>query len=241
MASDTPLLHATLSSALHPALRGIPKLNNGTLWIESTSRDALDTFRALPERGLAIVGSRAPQMKSRLLLERTMKSLEGSNLVIISGLARGIDADAHRWALDMGLKTVGVLGHGFQYHYPDETAPLRKEILERGGLIVSEYPPEKEPRPYQFIHRNRIIAALAKAVWVVQAGKHSGALNTAKWARDFDRDLYVTPCFPGDSMLVGNQTLLEDPRAMPLWDAECLSTSWLELLAHVQTIESSYH
>jgi DNA processing protein len=235
-------IYVSITPESHPILHEIPKLNKGTLWVEAKSKEALSLFQSIPYQCLGVVGSRAPQPKSRLLLERTMKALAGSGVVVMSGLAKGIDAEAHRWAMDLGLKTVAVIAHGFHHHYPSETANLRREIIEQGGLILSEYPPEQEPRPYQFVHRNRIIAAFSRAVWVVQAGKSSGALNTARWTLEMQRELFVTPCFPGDASLAGNEQLLQNPEAVPLWSAETLSSVWLDLFSQLKNPRPSlYH
>ena len=231
--------HCTVTETNYPVLAEIPKLEQNRLWVEAKSPTEISLLSHLPRRALGIVGSRAAQGKSRLLLERTLRALEGSNIVIISGLAKGIDAEAHRMALDFGLTTIGVLAHGFDLHYPNETAGLRKEIIEKGGLIVSEYSPTIEPKPYQFVHRNRIIAALSEAVWVVQAGKSSGALNTAKWALQLNRDLFTTPCFPGDVSLSGNEYLLQNPAVNPLWSAESLSSVWLDLFSQLRKPQMS--
>jgi predicted Rossmann fold nucleotide-binding protein DprA/Smf involved in DNA uptake len=98
-----------------------------------------------------------------------------------------------------------------------------------GGLVVTELPPDHEPVPWAFIHRNRLISGWSRATWVVQAGFRSGALNTASWALQHDRALFATPCFPGDPGLVGNQRLLSSEKASCVWSARSFGSLWLEL------------
>jgi predicted Rossmann fold nucleotide-binding protein DprA/Smf involved in DNA uptake len=155
--------------------------------------------------------------------------------VILSGLARGIDTIAHEAALGFSLPTIAILGCGINVSYPPENDTLQLEILKSDGLIVSELLPDEAPRPSYFIERNRLIAGWARATWVVEAGFRSGALNTASWARKHDRTCFATPCYPGDVHLAGNQVLLDRDGAIPLWNAESLLFSWLELGSFLAT------
>lgn len=196
--------------------------------------EALSLLSRLPSRGLAIVGSRQCQPRSLREVRHALAELHGFDLVIVSGLALGIDAQAHRSALDEGFPTIAILGCGIQGLYPDQNERLRREILDAGGLVVSEFPPDAEPRPGHFIQRNRLIAGWARATWVVEAGIRSGAINTASWAKLLDRHCFVTPCYPGDPTLTGNQRLLETDRVIegrirPFWSAKNLCEVWLEL------------
>ncbi|MBC7690480.1 MAG: DNA-protecting protein DprA [Methylotenera sp.] len=193
--------------------------------------EALELLKKLPERGLAIVGTRHPQGRSLQHLQQTIQRLAGSGLVIVSGFARGIDAAAHESALQARLPTIGILGSGFDHPYPEENSELRKAILESGGLLLSEYLPDVPPQAAHFLNRNRLIAAWASAVWIVEASYRSGALNTARWARDFHRTCFTTPCFPGDGVLAGNQILLDRDHASALWGVHSLGQVWLELAA----------
>jgi len=193
------------------------------------SEQALTLLSRLPEHGLAIVGTRRPQPRSLHLIDAWVKELRHTDLIIISGLASGIDTAAHQAALDAGLPTIAILGCGFDHLYPRENRALSEEILRSNGLVVSEFSTATKPLPGYFIHRNRLIANWAKATWVVEAGFRSGALNTAKWARLSDRHCFATPGFPGDPSLAGNQLLLERDQSHPLWGPQSLGTAWLEL------------
>jgi DNA processing protein len=117
--------------------------------------------------------------------------LAGLGVGTVSGLARGIDAEAHRGSLAEGGRTVGVLGNGIDRVFPSSSAPIGRRILESGGCILSEYPPGEPPRPYHFPGRNRIISGLARTVVVVQAPEGSGALISAEYALEQGRELVV--------------------------------------------------
>lgn len=177
--------------------------------LEIETQDEGNTLiNGLPETGLAIVGTRYPQQKSLDLVKKTIKDLRGSNLIIVSGFARGIDSHAHELAIENGLKTIAILGCGLNIDYPRENRALRKKILDHGGMIISPFDAWTSAIPRNFLSRNRLIAYFSKAVWVVEAAAISGTLNTAQHALELNRDLYVTSCFPGDPFFEGNQRLL---------------------------------
>jgi DNA processing protein len=147
---------------------------------------------ALRAPAVAVIGARRC---TRLGIE-VAGSLAGAlavhGVVIVSGLARGIDAAAHRAALPAG-RTVAVLGSGLECPYPAAHRPLARSIVDRGGALVSEYLPWASPRPYHFPERNRLISGLAAAVVVVEAGEHSGSLITARLALEQGREVLAVP------------------------------------------------
>jgi len=203
------------------------------LYVQGKS-ESLQLLDRLPARGLAIVGSRECQPRSLREISAALSELRGFDLVIVSGLARGIDAHAHRRALEEGFPTVAILGCGIDWSYPEENDELRTQILESGGLVVSEFAPEARAKPDHFIRRNRLIAGWSSATWIVEAGARSGAINTATWTKLQDRPCFVTPCYPGDPTLEGNQRLLEsrqvtEGRIRPFWSSRSLGEVWLEL------------
>jgi DNA protecting protein DprA len=198
------------------------------LFVQGT-QSSLSLLELLPDRGLAVVGCRSPQARSELQVKIRFKELIGSDLVIISGLARGIDACAHETAIALKFPTIAVLGCGFGVCYPRENERLRDEILDSGGLLITEYEHDQAAKPLHFIRRNRIIAGLARATWIVEAGFRSGSLNTASWARKAERYSYATPCYPGDPLLAGNEGLLRDGKTRSVFTAEDFSDAWLEL------------
>jgi DNA processing protein len=146
---------------------------------------------ALSYPSVAIVGSRAGTPYSFSVAERLAADLARRGVVIVSGLARGVDSAAHRGALTSGV-TVGVLGSGVDVMYPPEHASLARDIA-RDGAIVSELVPGTPPRAHWFPLRNRIISGLSRAVVVVEAGEKSGSLITTRCALEQGRDVLAVP------------------------------------------------
>ncbi|MBI3534375.1 MAG: DNA-protecting protein DprA [Deltaproteobacteria bacterium] len=194
------------------------------------SKKALKLLDRLPEYGLAIVGTRHPTRKSLEIVKKSVFDLRGSDLIIISGFAKGIDGCAHIAALETELSTIAVMASGLDVCYPDEHKELKDKILSHDGLILSEYPLGIKIKRHLFLERNRLIAGLAKATWIVEAPQKSGALNTAAWAREFEKNCYATPCYPNDDYLRGNQNLLDNYCALPFWGMHSLGSTWLEVL-----------
>jgi DNA processing protein len=147
----------------------------------------------LPEGpSLAIVGTRHPSDFGRVFTEKLAEELALAGVVIVSGLARGIDAAAHRGTLNGGGKTLAVLGCGIDRVYPPENARLYHQIIEQGAL-VSEYPPGSEPMPGHFPGRNRIISGLSKGTLVIEASRDSGSLITAEFALEQGKEVMAVP------------------------------------------------
>jgi DNA processing protein len=142
--------------------------------------------------GITVVGTRAPTPYGREVALRLTTELAAAGMVIVSGLARGIDGIAHRAALDAGSKTVAVLGSGLDLIYPNEHQRLAEQICEAGALI-SEFPPGHGIEPGNFPRRNRILSGLTKGTLVVEAGHKSGAITTADHALDQNRDVFAVP------------------------------------------------
>jgi DNA processing protein len=149
---------------------------------------------------LSVVGSRALSRYGKEACERLMAGLAGYPISIISGLALGADACAHKAALSAGLHTIAVPGSGIadSVIYPRAHAGLAKEILESGGAMLSEQEPEHIARPEDFPSRNRIMVGLSDAVLVIEAGEKSGTLITARLAHEYNRDLLCVPHRIGD-------------------------------------------
>ena len=147
----------------------------------------------LKEPGLAIVGSRQATAQGRADAMWFASALSNQGLAIISGLAQGIDAAAHRGGLSGRGKTAAILGSGLDQIYPRHHAGLAKEIQQQGGCLLTEYPAGTPARPQHFPNRNRIIAGLCRAVLVVEAMPKSGSLITARHALDLGIDVYVVP------------------------------------------------
>jgi DNA processing protein len=156
---------------------------------------------------VAIVGARACSAYGSQVARLLARELAGAGLVVVSGLARGVDGEAHRGALDSGGPTVGVLGCGIDRDYPAAHAQLAARICER-GLVVSEYAPGVEPAPWRFPARNRVIAALAAATVVVEARERSGALITADFALEGGREVFAVPGEITSALSSGTNALL---------------------------------
>ncbi|HQB50929.1 MAG TPA: DNA-processing protein DprA [bacterium] len=148
-----------------------------------------------PQLKLAIVGSRQSSWYGSLALKQLLTSAFSEQLIIVSGLALGIDTLAHQTALKIGAPTIAVLGSGLadKALYPASNWSLAQNILANNGLLLSEYPPEETARPYFFPQRNRLIAGLSQAVLVIEAAEKSGALLTARLALEENRDVLAVP------------------------------------------------
>ncbi len=143
-------------------------------------------------RAVAIVGTRAATVSGRRLAHRISAELASRGIRVVSGLARGIDAEAHRGALAADGDTLAVLGSGLNYEYPRLNQSLYADLRSR-GVLVTEFAPSEHPVAHRFPQRNRIIATLCDAVLVVQAGARSGALITATHAADIGVDVLACP------------------------------------------------
>ena len=141
---------------------------------------------------VAVVGARACSPYGAQVARMLGRELAAAGVVVVSGLARGVDGEAHRGALQTDGHTVAVLGCGIDRDYPAAHASLAREICER-SLIVSEYEPGVEPLPWRFPARNRIIAGLCAATIVVEARERSGALITADFALEEGREVFAVP------------------------------------------------
>jgi DNA processing protein len=156
---------------------------------------------------VAIVGARACSPYGSQVARLLARELAAAGLVVVSGLARGIDGEAHRGALDAGGTTVAVLGCGIDRDYPAAHAQLAARLCDR-GLVVSEYAPGVEPAPWRFPARNRVIAALAAATVVVEARERSGALITADFALEAGREVFAVPGEITSTLSSGTNALL---------------------------------
>jgi len=163
---------------------------------------------ALLERtAVAIVGTRSATAYGLRTTRNISAALASAGVAVVSGMARGIDGEAHRGALESRGVTVGVLGCGVDRDYPAAHAALARQIAD-SGLIVAEYPPGVEPAPWRFPARNRIIAGLVHAVVVVEARERSGALITADLALEEGREVFAVPGEITSSLSAGTNSLL---------------------------------
>lgn len=164
---------------------------------------------------VAIVGSRKPTNYGREVTEHIASRLASRGVVIISGLALGIDAIAHRAALEAGGTTLAFLANGLHKIYPRTNHSLGQSIVEQGGAIISEYEAGVEPLPFRFLERNRLVSAVSDAVVITEAAARSGTLNTAAHALTQGRDVFVVPGNITSPMSAGcNQLLLQGAEPM---------------------------
>ncbi len=172
------------------------------------------------ERTVSVVGTRRATAQGRDNTDRLVRDLKAYNTPIVSGLAYGIDTAAHTAALDHGLPTVAVLGHGLDRIYPPENRPLAKRILDAGGALITEYPNGTAIHPKYFPARNRIIAAMGDATVVVEASEKGGALITAAIAASYQRDVFALPGRLTDTYSRGCNNLIATNRAQLLRTAD---------------------
>jgi DNA processing protein len=148
--------------------------------------------QVLTEASIGIVGTRRPTLYGTQMAERLGREIAARGLVVVSGLARGVDAIAHQGALAVNGRAIGVLGTGVDTCYPKENKKLYEKVLERGALI-SEFPLGTHPAPENFPIRNRIVAGMPLGVVVVEGAQYSGSLITARLAMEFGREVFAVP------------------------------------------------
>jgi DNA processing protein len=168
---------------------------------------------------VAIVGTRKPTAYGREVAHQLAYNLAKQGVVIVSGLALGIDAVAHRAALEAGGTTIAVLANSVDSIYPKSHVGLAAEITQSGGAILSEYEPPREARAYQFLARNRIVSGLSDAVIVVEAAARSGTLSTAAHALNQGKEVFAVPGNITSLLSAGCNTLLRQG-AYPATSAE---------------------
>ncbi len=146
----------------------------------------------LNQDAIAVVGTRMPSNYGVYATNKIVEEVAKAGLVIISGLAYGVDSLSHKKCLEVGGKTIAVLGGGFDHIYPEPHTFLADEIAQK-GLLLSEYPPSSKPTKYSFPKRNRIIAGLSKGVLITEAGIKSGTIHTKEFALEYGKDLFAVP------------------------------------------------
>jgi DNA processing protein len=185
----------------------------------------------LARPAVAVVGARACSGYGASAARMLGRELARAGLLVVSGLARGVDAEAHRGALEAGEPTVAVLGCGIDRDYPAAHAQLARQVAAT-GLLVSEYAPGVEPAPWRFPARNRIVAGLCAATVVVEARERSGALITADLALEEGREVFAVPGEIGSALSVGTNSLLKLGAAPLTKAADVLASFGLEQAGH---------
>ncbi len=185
---------------------------------------------ALSQPGIAMVGTRHPTPYGNGMAERLSSDLAARGLVIISGLARGIDTASHRGAVAAKGKTIAVLGTGIDIMYPKENTRLTEQIIALGGALITEFPVGTPPTPQNFPIRNRIISGMSAGVLVVEAAEYSGTRITSRLALEQNRDVYAVPGNVTNKGSWGPNTLIKQgAKLVATWE-----DVWEELPADVQ-------
>lgn len=166
-----------------------------------------------PGRTVAIVGTRQPTAQGVTLCEEIVHGLRPFEVQIISGLAYGIDAVAHKAALDASMPTLAILGHGLSTVYPASHKGLALEMIDKGGGLLTEFLNDTGPDRENFPMRNRIVAAMCDALVVVETGKKGGSMITAQLANDYNKDVFAVPGRVKDSKSEGCNFLIKSHKA----------------------------
>lgn len=159
---------------------------------------------------ISIIGSRACSQNGEKLTRKFSKELVYQGITIASGMAIGIDTIAHQTTLQEKGKTIAVLGNGWKHIFPEENIELYQQIIKKGGLVITEYPPEEKAKAKNFLERNRIVSGLALGILVVEAAHRSGTSVTAKLAKQQERKVFALPHEINDIHGVGTNRMIQE-------------------------------
>ena len=179
---------------------------------------------------IGVIGARHASSEALAASRRIAGALSGAGITVVSGMAKGVDSEAHRGALSKPGSTIAVLGCGLNHYYPLENRLLQEEICQ-SGLVISEYPPKTGPERYRFPCRNRLISALTLGILVVEASERSGSLITARQALEYGREVFALPGKFAASASHGSHKLIRNG-AVPVFEIDDLL---LELLPRLKT------
>jgi DNA processing protein len=168
---------------------------------------------------VAIVGTRSHTDYAKLVTEKLVKELTEQNVSVVSGLAFGVDAIAHKASVKNGLPTVGVLAHGLDQIYPPENAGLAKDMIKHNGGLLTEFRSKSKPDKHNFPTRNRIVAGMSDATIVIETGLKGGSMITAELANGYNKDVFAIPGKVTDVKSSGCNYLIKNNKAMLLTDA----------------------
>lgn len=186
------------------------------------------------EKTAAMIGSRNATYAGLRAARKIATELSRNGVTVVSGLALGIDAESHRGCLEGGSPTIAVMGCGLDRTYPVQNSALRDKILEKGGLILSEYAPGEIPLGYHFPYRNRIISGLSSTVILMEARIQSGSLTTVGHALKQGKEVYAYPGDPVSPMSEGNRLLLREGAHYFTEAREILEDmNWLDNLPYI--------
>ncbi|NOT51527.1 MAG: DNA-protecting protein DprA [Chitinophagaceae bacterium] len=169
---------------------------------------------------VAIIGTRSHTDYAKQVTEKLIKDLSGQKITIVSGLAFGVDAIAHKSAIKNNLSTIGVLAHGLDKVYPTEHAGLAKDMIKNDGGLLTEFRSNTTPDKHNFPTRNRIVAGMSDATIVIETGVKGGSMITAELANGYNKDVFAFPGKVTDTKSAGCNYLIKSNKAMLLTDAE---------------------
>jgi DNA processing protein len=169
---------------------------------------------------IAIIGTRNNTEYGKQQTDKLIKELSSQNILIVSGMAFGIDAIAHKASLKNDLPTVGVLGHGLDQMYPPDHSNLAKDMLKHGGGLLTEFRSNTKPDKHNFPTRNRIVAGMSDATIVIETKERGGSMITAELANGYNKDVFALPGKVTDNKSAGCNFLIRNNKAMLLTDAE---------------------
>ena len=171
------------------------------------------TANLCANRMMSIVGTRRLTEYGKSMTRNLVESLAPYGVTVVSGLAYGVDGEAHRACVDFGIPTIAVLGHGLNKIYPPAHTRLANEMVENGGALISEFSIESKPDRENFPQRNRIVAGMCDATLVVESAARGGSIITAELANDYHRDVFAIPGRVGDLRSEGCNKLIKGHRA----------------------------
>ena len=171
------------------------------------------------DKVVAIIGTRNHTDYGKQITEQLVEELTEQNVVVVSGLAYGIDAIAHKTAVKNNLPTVGVLAHGLDQVYPPQHTGLAKEMLKAGGGLLTEFRSKSKPDKHNFPTRNRVVAGMSDATIVIETGIKGGSMITAELANNYNKDVFAFPGKVTDTKSAGCNYLIKNNKAILLTDA----------------------
>lgn len=218
---------------LYPSM--LKECDDGPLLLFSTSPNLDFTHRKV----ISFIGTRNPSKRGVDFCTEVIRDLKPYNPIIISGLAYGVDITAHLAALDNGLDTYAVLGHGLNRVYPDVHTSIARRIEERGGACLSEFWVNSRVDRENFIQRNRIVAGMSQATIVIESAIKGGSMTTINFANDYNRDVFAVPGRVGDIMSEGCNSVIKKNRAQLLTSAGDIveTLSWDSLSKPLKVIQ----
>jgi DNA processing protein len=169
---------------------------------------------------IAVIGTRSHTDYSKKIVDKFIEDLSSQNILVVSGMAFGVDAIAHKAAIKNNLTTVGVLGHGLDQMYPPDHSGLAKDMLRNGGGLLTEFRSKTKPDKHNFPTRNRIVAGMSDATIVIESGIKGGSMVTAELANGYNKDVFAFPGKITDSKSAGCNYLIRSNKAMLLTDAQ---------------------